>query len=573
MREMNSAGNQLQYFPHLSSLRKLFSVTLSGCVTVLCWNAQAQTLDTPQVATLNPTTPAAEDRFGSAVAVSGDTLAIGARGYGTAGAVFIYEREAGGAGQWGQTVVVVPSDAAEEDRFGHAVDIEGDLLVVSAISDDDPNPSAAPGATSLDSSGSVYFFERDAGGPGQWGQVGKIVAGNGQIFDNFGYDLALSGNLLAVSAWTEDELLVGHETTRVGVDAGVAYVFERNANTGAWEEQIFVESQRDLVDGKASFDNYARRVALSGDTLIVGASEETANDADQGSVYVYERNIGGPNQWGTAAVLRAGDGRRFDRLGRSVAIDGDTIVAGATGDDDIGSGSGSAFVFQRIDGQWVESVKLLAGDGVGFERFGEMVAIDGDTIIVGAPDQDDMGAKSGAIYVFQRDTGGPGQWGQAAKITAADAVADDRFGLAGALDGTSLVTGVFQKDDNGLDSGAGYVFELGGEPSSGYEDIFSGGPDLDGGWHFSEWFGFYNVNFFPAWLFHLEHGWMFLADGSIAAEVFLYDLSSQEWYFTGDMQYPNIYSFSRTAWVFYFEGSANPRNFVDLATGDFFDLP
>ena len=440
MREMNTAEIKLQFFRHLSSLRALFSVTLSGCVTVLCWNAQAQTLDTPQVATLNPTTPAAEDEFGYSIAVSGDTLAIGARGYGTAGAVFIYEREAGGAGQWVQTVIVVPSDAAEEDRFGHAVDIEGDLLAVSAISDDDPNPSAAAGATSLDSSGSVYFFERDVGGPGQWGQVDKIVAGNGMIFDNFGYDLALSGNLLAVSAWTEDELLVGHETTRVGVDAGVAYVFERNAATGAWEEQIFVESQRDLVDGKASFDNYGRKVALSGDTLVVGASEETANDADQGSVYVYERNIGGPNQWGTAAVLRAGDGRRFDRLGRSVAIDGDTIVAGATGDDDIGSGSGSAFVFQRIDGQWVESVKILAGDGIGFERFGEMVAIDGDTIIVGAPDQDDMGAKSGAIYVYQRDEGGPGQWGQAAKITTADAVADDRFGLAGALDGTSLVT-------------------------------------------------------------------------------------------------------------------------------------
>ena len=568
-----NAGFQLKCFRHLSSLRALFSVTLSGCVTVLCWNAQAQTLDTPQVATLNPTTPAAEDRFGSAVAVSGDTLAIGARGYGTTGAVFIYERDAGGAGQWGQTVVVVPSDAAEEDRFGHAVDIEGDLLAVSAISDDDPNPSAAAGVTSLDSSGSVYFFERDAGGPGQWGQVGKIVAGNGMIFDNFGYDLALSGNLLAVGAWTEDELLVGHETTRVGVDAGVAYVFERNAATGAWEEQAFVESQRDLVDGKASFDNYARRVALSGDTLIVGASEETANDADQGSVYVYERNIGGPNQWGTAAVLRAGEGRPFDRLGRSVAIDGDTIVAGATGDDDIGSGSGSAFVFQRIDGQWVESVKLLAGDGIGFERFGEMVAIDGDTIIVGAPDQDDMGAKSGAIYVFQRDMGGPGQWGQAAKITTADAVADDRFGLAGALDGTSLVTGVFQKDDNGLDSGAGYVFELGGEPSSGYEDIFSGGPDLDGGWHFSEWFGFYNVNFYEPWVFHLEHVWMFVTAESTPESLFLYDLSSEGWFFTDATQYPNLFSFGRSAWVFYFQETAGPRNFVDLGTGEFFDLP
>ena len=95
-------------------------------------------------------------------------------------------------------------------------------------------------------------------------------------------------------------------------------------------------------------------MALSGDTLLVSASEEDVNDADQGSVYVYERNAGGPNQWDEVAVLRAGDGRTFDRFGRSVAIDGDTIVIGATGDDDAGLGSGSAFVFQRIEGQWVE---------------------------------------------------------------------------------------------------------------------------------------------------------------------------------------------------------------------------
>ncbi len=573
------SGTRLQSFRHLSSFRTLFSVILSGWLTGLGSAAQAQTLDTQQIATLNPTSPAADDRFGSAVTVSGDTLIIGARGYDGTGAVFIFERDSGGVDQWGQTAVVVPSDAAEGDRFGHAVTIEGDLLVVGSIGDDDPNPTAAPGTKILDAAGSVYFFERDVGGPGQWGQVDKLVASNGEIFDNFGFDLALSGSVLAVSAWTEEETqATGCSpvtcSARSGVDAGVVYVYERNAGTGAWEEQAFIESPREPVStAEAFFDNYGRRVALSGDTLVVSASEEDISDADQGTVYIYERNAGGPNQWGEVAVLRAGDGRRFDRFGRSVAIDGDTVVIGSTGDDDAGSGSGSAFIFQRIEGQWVESVKLLAEDGIGFERFGEMVAIDGETIIVGAPDQDDMGAKSGAIYVFQRDEGGPDQWGQVAKITATDAVEDDRFGLAGALAGNTLVTGVFQKDDNGEDSGAAYLFELGGEPSSGYEDIFSGGPDLGAGWHFSDWFGIYNVNFFAPWLFHLEHGWMFLADSSTSSEMFLFDLSSEAWYFTGQTQYPNMFSFSRSSWVFYFEESANPRNFVDLGSGDFFDLP
>ena len=198
-------GSRLQSFRQLSSLRTLLSSILSGCLTTLFCYAQAQTLDTAQIATLNPTSPAADDRFGSAVAGSGDTLIIGARGYGGTGAVFIFERDAGGVDQWGQTAVVVPSDAAEGDRFGHAVTIEDDLLVVGSIGDDDPNPSAAPGTTILDAAGSVYFFERDAGGPGQWGQVDKLVAANGEIFDNFGFDLALSGSVLAVSAWTEEK--------------------------------------------------------------------------------------------------------------------------------------------------------------------------------------------------------------------------------------------------------------------------------------------------------------------------------------------------------------------------------
>ena len=210
---------------------------MSGWLTGLGSAARAQTLDTAQIATLNPTSPAADDRFGSAVAVSGDTLIIGARGYGGTGAVFIFERDAGGVDQWGQTAIVVPSDAAEGDRFGHAVTIEGDLLVVGSIGDDDPNPSAAPGTTILDAAGSVYFFERDAGGPGQWGQVDKLVAANGQIFDNFGFDLALGGNFLAVAAWTEEETqTTGCSATsctvRAGVDAGVVYMYERNAGTG-----------------------------------------------------------------------------------------------------------------------------------------------------------------------------------------------------------------------------------------------------------------------------------------------------------------------------------------------------
>ena len=277
---------------------------------------------------------------------------------------------------------------------------------------------------------------------------------------------------------------------------------------------------------------------------------------------------------GLVTTLRASDGQRFDRFGRSVAIDGDTIVVGATGDDDLGSGSGTAFVFERSDGQWMETAKLTASDGTGFEKFGEAVAIDGDTIVVGAPDEDGRGSKAGALYVFQR--GESGTWQQVAKITASSGAAEDRFGLIVDIDGLSAIGAAPERDGAGEDSGVALLYRLGGEPAGAYEDIFSGGPDLGGGWHFSEWFGFYNVNFYEPWVFHLEHVWMFVTTESTTEStpesMFLYDLSSEGWFFTDSTQYPNMFSFARSAWVFYFKETAGPRNFVDLGSGEFFDL-
>ena len=553
-------------------LCNVFGVALAGLLFTAVELGAQETIAT-EVVMLSSDSPAAEVEFGIGIALDGDTMVVGARGEAGGGAVYIYGRNEGGAENWGLVKRLVSEDAAEGDRFGGAVALSEDLLAVGATGDDDINPSVAPGTTKLDASGSVYLFERDSGGPNEWGQVAKLVASNGEIFENFGFSVSLSGNLLAVGSWTE-EVVVGSgetQTQRIGVDSGSSYVFERNPDTGAWTEQVFIDSPRGPLNTTGVLsDNYARRVAISGENFVVGASEEDANDGDQGSAYVYSRNEGGPNQWGLVITLRASDGARFDRFGRSIAIDGDTIVVGATGDDDRGAGSGTAFVFERSDGQWMETAKLSAGDGTGFEKFGEAVAIDGNTIVVGAPDEDERGSKAGALYVFQR--GETGQWQQAAKITSSDGVADDRFGLVVDVEGLSAIGAAPKRDGAGEDSGVAFLYRLGGEPVGGYKDIFIGGPDLGGGWHFSEWFGFYNVNFFEPWIFHLEHVWMFVTAESTLESMFLYDLSSEGWFFTDSTQYPNMFSFARSAWVFYFKETAGPRSFVDLGTGEFFDL-
>ena len=107
--------------------------------------------------------------------------------------------------------------------------------------------------------------------------------------------------------------------------------------------------------------------------------------------------------------------------------------------------------------------------------------------------------------------------------------------------------------------------------AAGADDPF-GGTDLGGGWFESSWYGTYNTSTTP-WFFHLQHDFQFPVAGAGAGEVFIYDLASEDWWWTSSTSYPSIYSFGRASWVFYFIDTAGPRNFVDLITNEFFDLP
>ena len=130
------------------------------------------------------------------------------------------------------------------------------------------------------------------------------------------------------------------------------------------------------------------------------------------------------------------------------------------------------------------------------------------------------------------------------------------------VDGGSIV-GTTPDNLNG-----GTVEEVGGDPvGAAFGDV----EDLGQGWMRSDWFGDFNTSFFP-WIFHIEHSWTYVFEGSTPASVFQYDLSSQGWFFTSSTEYPNLYSFSRNSWVFYFKETTGPRQFADLQTGEFFSL-
>ncbi len=104
------------------------------------------------------------------------------------------------------------------------------------------------------------------------------------------------------------------------------------------------------------------------------------------------------------------------------------------------------------------------------------------------------------------------------------------------------------------------------------QNLFPNATELGDGWSFSGWFGSFNTGFFP-WIFHAEHNWMYIGEDSSPDEFYLFDQSSDQWLYTTAETYPNLYSFSRNSWVFYFDGTSGPREFVDLKSNDFFTMP
>ena len=270
-----------------------------------------------------------EDRFGSGVAISGDTAIVGAFGADTngltAGAAYLFKRNQGGANDWGQVAEVLASDKQRHDRFGISVAISGDTAIVGAA-----------GSSVLGSfTQAAYLFERNEGGGDNWGQVAKIQASNKEAGDAFGTSVAISGDTAIVGAPFEDT---------GGSDAGAAYLFERNeGGANNWGQVVEI-----LASDKQAGDRFGFSVAISGDTAIVGAQLEGTGGLNAGAAYLFERNEGGANNWGQVAEILASDKQAGDRFGFSVAISGDTAIVGAQLEGTGGLNAGAGYVFEAV---------------------------------------------------------------------------------------------------------------------------------------------------------------------------------------------------------------------------------
>jgi hypothetical protein len=320
------------------------------------------------------------DRFGWSVAISGDTVVVGAPEDSVGGSAYVFVEPAGGwAGDLTENTKLTASDG---DYFGASVMISGDTVVVGA-------PAVTIGGSY--GVGAAYVFLKPAGGwAGDLTENAKLTASDGAGAEYFG-QVAIGG----------DTIVVGAPFAHVGGNGsrGSAYVFLEPA--GGWAGDLTEDAKLTASDG-ANGDYFGASVKISGDTVVVGArGHDVGANQEQGSAYVFiEPSDGWAGDLTENAKLTALDGSAGDYFGASVAISGDTLVVGAPNVN-----QGSAYVFLEPSGGWAgdltENAKLTASDGANSDHFGKSVAIDGETIVLGAHG----GAKQrGSAYVFVRRT-------------------------------------------------------------------------------------------------------------------------------------------------------------------------
>ncbi len=267
-------------------------------------------------------------------------------------------------------------------------------------------------------------------------EVAELLVDNRASIGSFGTSVAISGETALVGASYDPDK---------GPGGGAAYVFVYTA--GTWTQQAKLTAP----DG-ATQDYFGTSLAISGETALVGSFGDDEKASSAGAAYVFVRS---GVSWSLQAKLTATDGESADLFGMSVAIGGDTALVGAPYDDDKGSNSGSAYVFVRSAGTWTPQMKLTANDGAVDDRFGTSVALSTDTVVVGAPYDDDKGSNSGSAYVFVRSAG---TWTPQMKLTANDGALHDQFGTSVALSTDTALVGAPHDDDKGSSSGSAYVF-------------------------------------------------------------------------------------------------------------------
>jgi hypothetical protein len=432
---------------------------------------------------------------------------------GTSGAAYVFVRS---GTNWSQQAYLKAFNTGTNDRFGFSVAVSGDTVVVGAHHESSNANGVNGNQTNCCAyhSGAAYVFARSGT---NWSQQAYLKASNTGVSDFFGWSVAASGDTVVVGAYGESSNasgVNGNQSDNSAAFSGAAYVFVRTGTN--WNQQAYLKASNTGVG-----DTFGWSVAMSGDTVVVGANGESSNATGvngnqsnrnarcSGAAYVFVRT--GTN-WNQQAYLKAsnsGGGFPGDWFGNSVAVSGNTVVVGAPNEESSATGvngnqidnsatdSGAAYVFVRSGTNWSQQAYLKASNTGVSDFFGESVSVSADTVVVGATGEasiatgvngnqsDNSTVYAGAAYVFVRNGT---TWNQQSYLKASNTGVEDVFGISVALSGERLVVGAFredsnatgvngnQSDDSATDSGAAYVFTaLGIGPTLAFAPDGTGG--------------------------------------------------------------------------------------------------
>lgn len=310
-------------------------------------------------ATLVSPNPSTTDGYGRSVAVGGNIIVVSAHNADApafhSGAAYIFRYDPKTM-QWSLEATLTATDSDSVDRFGWSVDIEGDVALIGARSDDNNGVTNA---------GAAYIFRYNSQLK-QWIEEAKLTDPNVDEGDLLGFSVSISGDVALVGAPVNED---------AGGGTGAAFIFRHDPdNPSKW----ILEQQLQAFDAQFAAA-FGRSVSLQGDVALIGAPQL---DSQNGAAYVMR--FDGKEWVHEAKLLATNPVGPFPLMGTGVSLsaDGTTALAGAPLDYEAGNQSGAIHVFHKNAGKWTETVKLTASDGGPGQDFGESLALSGDMALI-----------------------------------------------------------------------------------------------------------------------------------------------------------------------------------------------
>lgn len=378
-----------------------------------------------ETARLTSSDPEAFQRFGWSVSLCGDKAIVGTGDYPygseiNASGAYILEK----TDEWRQVAKLLPADELPTRYFGASVAIDGDTAAVGA---------ARANSDTIEASGAVYVFRVIEGA---WTQIAKLTPTDPRAYSDFGWSVALEGQMIVVGAPVAD------------FQAGVVYVFEEI--DGAWQQT----ARLNATDPEQGF-GYC--VSIDYSRIAIGAPWKYREPGNYGSVYVFTKVN---DIWMPAPAIHAGLDTVSIPFGVSVDLDGDTLVAGAVYNSPPSSdANGRALVFREVAGLW-ERVAVLTGDGdPHHNNFGAYVAVSGDTVGICDFNPSEF-RSSDSVHIYRQFND---EWLPIRKPAISQNPANvddvDRLGRGIAIDNGVILVGA-RSDREFEEGGAVYAFDV-----------------------------------------------------------------------------------------------------------------